>query len=43
MIFAGINTRERLEFPLKIKRVFRDISIRFGDNDSRNYDFRPSL
>lgn len=29
MIFAGINTRGRLEFFLKIKGVSRDILIRF--------------
>ena len=43
MIFAGIDTRGRLGFPLKIKGVFRDIFVRFGDNDFGNYDFEPGL
>ena len=43
MIFAGIDTRGRPGSPLKIKGVFRDISMRFGDSDSGNYDFRPGL
>jgi len=43
MIFAKIDTRGRLEFLLKIKRVFRDISVRFGDSDSGNYSFRLGL
>jgi hypothetical protein len=28
MIFAGIDIRGRPESPLKIKEVFRDISVR---------------
>jgi hypothetical protein len=43
MILAKINTRERSGSPLKIKEVFRDISIRSRDADSGNRGFRPSL
>ena len=43
MIFAGIDTRGRPGFPLKIKGVFRDISVRFGDSDSGNCGFGPGL
>jgi hypothetical protein len=43
VIFAGIDVRGRPESPLKIKGVFRDISIRLSDIDSGNYDFGPGL
>ena len=43
MIFAGIDTRGRPGSLLKIKGVFRDISVRFGDSNSRNCGFRPGL
>jgi hypothetical protein len=43
MIFTNIEIRGRLESPLKIKRVFRDISIRFEDADCKNRGFRPKL
>ena len=43
MIFAGIDTRGRPGSFLKIKGVFRDISVRFGDIDSGNCGFGPGL
>ena len=43
MIFAGIDVRGRLGSLLKIKEVFRDISVRLGDLDSGNRDFGPGL
>jgi hypothetical protein len=43
MIFTEINVRGRPESPLKIKGVFRDISIRFWDIDFENYNFGPGL
>jgi hypothetical protein len=43
MIFAGIDTRERSGSLLKIKGVFRDISVRFGDTDSGNRGFKSGL
>ena len=43
MIFAGIDTRGRPGFPLKIKGVSRDISVRFEGTDSKNRGFGPAL
>jgi hypothetical protein len=43
VILAGIDTRERPGSPLKIKGVFRDISVRSGDADSGNRGFGPGL
>jgi hypothetical protein len=43
VIFAGIDTRGRPGSPLKINRVSRDISMRFGGADSGNRGFGPGL
>ena len=43
MIFAGIDTQGRPGSPLKIKGVFRDISVKFGGIDSGNRGFGPGL
>jgi hypothetical protein len=43
VIFAEINIRGRLKSLLKIKGVFRDISVRFGGINSENRGFGPGL
>ena len=43
MIFAGIEVWGRPGFPLKIKGVFWDRSMRFEDADSENRDFGSDL
>jgi hypothetical protein len=43
MIFADIKVRGRPKSFLKIKKVFRDISVRLEGADSGNYGFGPSL
>ena len=43
MIFTRIDTRGYLGSLLKIKGVFRNISVRFGDSDFGNYGFGPGL
>jgi hypothetical protein len=43
VIFAGIKVLKRLESPLKIKGVFREISVRFEGINSENRGFGPGL
>ena len=43
MIFADIKVREHPGSLLKIKRVFRDRSVRFKDADSENRGFGSDL
>jgi hypothetical protein len=43
VLSAGIDTRGRPGFPLKIKGVYRDIFMRFEGADSENRGFGPGL
>jgi hypothetical protein len=43
VIFASIDILGRPGSPLKIKGVFRDISMRFEGADSGNRGFGPEL
>jgi hypothetical protein len=43
VIFASIEVRGRPESLLKIKGVFRDISVRFEGANSGNRGFGPGL